>query len=203
VRGGFCGGFRTSFRSFPVFLSASRRASRRASRFASPRAYALELLLINTCPISVVLLIRLSSNPPLTLPPPLVPTSTQFTCSPIAPNSVLYPWTIVVNAVWLFSFVGFLWWYSDPSMNVVQSVIQKEYFKDGFVCSPLGYDDYYDVDLGYQQCLDFVLTPNSTNVNLTDGTYFVFPKSRRLYSHTRLTLSFIFIYLREVLVHSL
>jgi len=35
--------------------------------------------------------------------------------------------------VWLFSFVGFFWWYSDPSMNMVQSIIQKEYFKDGFV----------------------------------------------------------------------
>jgi hypothetical protein len=77
--------------------------------------------------------------------------------------------------VWLFSFVGFFWWYSDPSMNMVQSIIQKEYFKDGFVCSPLGYDDYYDVDLGYQQCLDLVLTPNSTNVNLTGTSYSFVP----------------------------
>ena len=123
----------------------------------------------------VARLICISSNPSLTPNSHHVPTSTQFTCSPIAPNSVLYPRTIIVNATWLFSFVGFFWWYSDPSMNVVQSIIQKEYFKDGFVCSPLGYDDYYDVDLGYQQCLDLVLTPNSTNVNLTGTSYSFVP----------------------------
>jgi hypothetical protein len=60
-------------------------------------------------------------------------------------------------------------------MNVVQSIIQKEYHKDGFVCSPLGYDDYYDADIGYQQCLDLVLTPNSTNVNLTGTSYSFVP----------------------------
>ena len=88
---------------------------------------------------------------------------------------MLYPRTIIVNATWLFSFVGFFWWYSDPSMNVVQSIIQKEYHKDGIVCSPLGYDDYYDADIGYQQCLDLVLTPNSTNVNLTGTSYSFVP----------------------------
>lgn len=95
---------------------------------------------------------------------------TKFTCSPIAPNSVLYPWTIFVNGVWLFSFVGFLWWYSDPSMYLVQSVIQKEFEKEGFVCSPLGYDEFYSVDLGYAQCLDLVRIPNEINVDLTNST---------------------------------
>jgi len=166
--GVFCGGFRTSFRSFPVFLSASRRVS----RFASPRAT------LSSYYSSILVPSRLFYDPSFlksatNSPPP--PTSTQFTCSPIAPNLVLYPWTIVVNAVWLFSFVGFFWWYSDPSMNVVQSIIQKEYHKDGFVCSPLGYDDYYDADIGYQQCLDLVLTPNSTNVNLTGTSYSFVP----------------------------
>lgn len=54
----------------------------------------------------VARLIRLSSNPSLTPNSPHVPISTQFTCSPIAPNSVLYPWTIIVNECGCFPSSG-------------------------------------------------------------------------------------------------
>ena len=99
----------------------------------------------------------------------------QFTCSPIAPNSVLYPWTIFVNAVWLFSFAGFFWWYTDPSMYITQSVIQKEHFKAGFTCSPLDYDDHYDVALGYEECLVTVREPNVNSVKEAEGKYSFVP----------------------------
>ena len=93
---------------------------------------------------------------------------------------MLYPWTIIVNAIWLFSFGGFVWWYSDPSMYVTQSVIQKEFEKEGFVCDPLGYDDYYKSALGYDECLLKVRAPTMDTVVLTDGAYSFVPFDPRL-----------------------
>jgi|TARA_B110000967_G_scaffold166755_1_gene174948 hypothetical protein len=86
----------------------------------------------------------------------------------------------MVNTVWLFAFGGFMWLYSDPSMYVTESVIQKEFEKEGFVCSPLGYDKYYESALGYDECLLRLRLPTAKTVVLTDGMYSYVPFDPRL-----------------------
>ena len=73
-----------------------------------------------------------------------------------------------MNAIWIFSFFGFIWWYSDPSMYITQSVIQKEFEKPGFECAPLGYDDHYEISIGYAECKLKILEPNPDTVTLSD-----------------------------------
>jgi hypothetical protein len=80
-----------------------------------------------------------------------------------------------VNAIWIFSFFGFIWWYSDPSMYITQSVIQKEFEKPGFECAPLGYDEHYDISVGFAECELKILEPNTDTVTLSDdGEYYEF-----------------------------
>ena len=93
---------------------------------------------------------------------------------------MLYPWTIIVNAVWLLSFGGFVWWYSDPSMYITQSVIQKEFEKEGFRCDPLNYDEFYGSALGYDECLLKVRAPTLEAVVLTGNEYSFIPFDPRL-----------------------
>ena len=73
-----------------------------------------------------------------------------------------------MNAIWIFSFFGFIWWYSDPSMYITQSVIQKEFEKPGFECAPLGYDEHYEISVGYAECELKILEPNTDTVTLSD-----------------------------------
>ena len=93
---------------------------------------------------------------------------------------MLYPWTIIVNAVWFLSFGGFVWWYSDPSMYITQSVIQKEFEKEGFRCDPLNYDEFYGSALGYDECLLKVRAPTLEAVVLTGHEYSFIPFDPRL-----------------------
>jgi hypothetical protein len=80
-----------------------------------------------------------------------------------------------VNAIWIFSFFGFIWWYSDPSMYITQSVIQKDFEKPGFECAPLGYDEHYEISVGYAECELKILEPNTDTVTLSDdGEYYEF-----------------------------
>ena len=73
-----------------------------------------------------------------------------------------------------------MWWYSDPSMYITQSVIQKEFEKEGFVCDPLNYDEFYDSALGYDECLLKVRAPTIETVVLTEGVYSFVPFDPRL-----------------------
>ena len=73
-----------------------------------------------------------------------------------------------------------MWWYSDPSMYVTQSVIQKEFEKEGFRCDPLNYDEFYDSALGYDECLLKVRAPTIETVVLTEGVYSFVPFDPRL-----------------------
>ena len=73
-----------------------------------------------------------------------------------------------------------MWLYSDPSMYVTESVIQKESEKEGFVCNPLGYDDYYQSALGYEECLLRLRLPTAKTVVLKDGIYSYVPFDSRL-----------------------
>jgi hypothetical protein len=50
----------------------------------------------------------------------------------------------------------------------VQTVISKDYSITGYDCIPLGYDDYYQVDLSMQQCRDLIRAPTTENVILDD-----------------------------------
>jgi len=45
-------------------------------------------------------------------------------------------------------------------MYITQSVIQKEFEKPGFECAPLGYDDHYEISIGYAECKLKILEPN-------------------------------------------
>ena len=73
-----------------------------------------------------------------------------------------------------------MWWYSDPSMYITQSVIQKEYEKEGFRCDPLNYDGFYDSALGYDECLLKVRAPTLDSVVLTGNEYSFIPFDPRL-----------------------
>ena len=73
-----------------------------------------------------------------------------------------------------------MWWYSDPSMYITQSVIQKEFEKEGFRCDPLNYDEFYDSALGYDECLFKVRAPTIDNVVLTGNEYSFVPFDPRL-----------------------
>ena len=73
-----------------------------------------------------------------------------------------------------------MWWYSDPSMYITQSVIQKEFEKEGFRCDPLNYDEFYDSALGYDECLFKVRAPTIDNVILTGNEYSFVPFDPRL-----------------------
>jgi len=94
---------------------------------------------------------------------------TKFTCAPIAPAHVVYPLAILVNTVWFGTFVGFFWYYSSPSMYLVQTVISKDYSITGYDCVPLGYDDYYQVSLSMQECRDSIRAPTAENVILNEA----------------------------------
>ena len=47
-------------------------------------------------------------------------------------------------------------------------MISKDYSITGYDCIPLGYDDYYQVDLSMQQCRDLIRAPTTENVILDD-----------------------------------
>ena len=73
-----------------------------------------------------------------------------------------------------------MWWYSDPSMYITQSVIQKEFEKEGFRCDPLNYDEFYGSALGYDECLLKVRAPTIDTVVLTGDEYSFIPFDPRL-----------------------
>ena len=73
-----------------------------------------------------------------------------------------------------------MWWYSDPSMYITQSVIQKEFEKEGFRCDPLNYDEFYGSALGYDECLLKVRAPTLDSVVLTGNEYSFIPFDPRL-----------------------
>ena len=73
-----------------------------------------------------------------------------------------------------------MWWYSDPSMYITQSVIQKEFEKEGFRCDPLNYDEFYGSALGYDECLLKVRAPTLEAVVLTGNEYSFIPFDPRL-----------------------
>ena len=56
-------------------------------------------------------------------------------------------------------------------MYITQSVIQKEYEKEGFRCDPLNYDEFYGSALGYDECLLKVRAPTLEAVVLTGNEY--------------------------------
>ena len=65
-------------------------------------------------------------------------------------------------------------------MFIKQSVVVKEFEKEGFECHPLGYDDYYETDINYQQCLAALLVPSEDNVVLKDNEYSFIPFDKKL-----------------------
>jgi len=65
-------------------------------------------------------------------------------------------------------------------MFIQQSVVVKEFEKEGFECQPLGYDDYYETDIDYQQCLAALLVPSEDNVVLEGNEYSFIPFDKRV-----------------------
>jgi hypothetical protein len=60
-------------------------------------------------------------------------------------------------------------------MYITQSVIQKDFEKPGFECAPLGYDEHYEISIGYAECELKILEPNTDTVTLSDdGEYYEF-----------------------------
>ena len=70
-------------------------------------------------------------------------------------------------------------------MFIQQSVVVKEFEKEGFECQPLGYDGHYESDIDYQQCLAALRVPSEDNVVLEDNEYSFIPFDKRLniYGH--------------------
>ena len=65
-------------------------------------------------------------------------------------------------------------------MFIEQSLVVKDFEKEGFECHPLGYDDHYETDVNYQQCLAALLVPSEDNVVLKDNEYSFIPFDKRL-----------------------
>ena len=86
---------------------------------------------------------------------------------PIASISVSAPSAILIYFFSILGFVGCWIFYSEPGPEVIYTVTQPEWQKEGYECVPLQNEPNYDVLYTYDECISNFQKPSTSTVTHT------------------------------------